>query len=99
MLSSKERDVLEYMPIGRERSKTSDYFKARLGMNRRDLCTIIESLRLKGYPIGSVRGRDGGYYIIDSREDLESTLAVYDAQITKMTKVRKSLSNSAIGGN
>lgn len=98
MLTSEEKSVYEYLPIGRERSKTSDYFKMKLGINRRALCDIVESLRTKGYAIGSIRGRDGGYYLINNQEDLDNTLKVYDAQISTMMKTRAKLKNARLAG-
>ena len=96
-LTSKEAHLLKHLPIGAENAKTHAQLKAETGLNRRDFCELVESLRDKKYPIGSIRNQSGGYFVIVSEAERQATIAAYEAQIRRSQAVIRNLKMSSLG--
>nr|DAN26275.1 MAG TPA: hypothetical protein [Caudoviricetes sp.] len=96
-LTSKEAHLLKHLPIGAENAKTHAQLKAETGLNRRDFCELVESLRAKKYPIGAIRNQSGGYFVIVSESERQATIAAYEAQIRRSQAVIRNLKMSSLG--
>ena len=86
-----EQQIYETLRSGKDNAVGSKYLERKFNLSRRDVCNAIENLRNSGYPIGAVRKKNGGYYIIDSEDDLQNALAQYNSQIHKMLKIYNNL--------
>ena len=81
-LTDYERWALSILPIGAENARTSKELQRRHNIkNRRKLCSTINSLRLKGFAIGSIRSASGGYFWCKSEEERDNFIKQYEAQI------------------
>lgn len=96
-LTDREAHLLKHLPIGAENAKTHAQLKAETGLNRRDFCELVESLRAKKYPIGSIRNQSGGYFVIVSEAERQATIAAYEAQIRRSQAVIRNLKMSSLG--
>lgn len=96
-LTSKEEYLLKHLPIGAENAKTHAQLKAETGLNRRDFCELVESLRAKKYPIGAIRNQSGGYFVIVSEAERQATITAYEAQIRRSQAVIRNLKMSSLG--
>lgn len=96
-LTDQEAFLLGHLPVGAENAKTHSQLKSEIGMDRRLLCKLIESLRSKKYPIGTIRSHTGGYFIIESEAERQATIAAYEAQIRRSQTVIRNLKMSKLG--
>lgn len=86
-----EKMVLDNLGRGNSNAKSSKWFKNNLDINRRELCQAIENLRKQGYPVGAIRQKNGGYYLINDIEDRNKTAAVMRSQAYQMLRVARSI--------
>lgn len=70
-----EAKVLNAIPNGLENATPYYRLKERLnGIDERNFREVIHSLRKKQYPIGAIRYRGGGYFIIRDEEERQQAL-------------------------
>lgn len=86
-----EEIVLDTLREGSENAISSTWFEDYKGINRRTLCEVVKNLRKKHVPIGSNRTGKRGYYIIDSQDDLNTTIRSLASQIKEEAAVLKAL--------
>lgn len=86
-----EKQVLDNLGRGKLNARKSSWFSNKLGINRRELCLAIENLRKQGYPVGAIRQKNGGYYLINDVEDRNKTAAVMRSQAYQMLRVARSI--------
>lgn len=83
--------VLSYLEKGIKNATSTADLMNIAGVSRRKICDAIEALRKKGYPIGSLRQKNGGYYIIDSVEEFDLTISVLKRQAFSEIETANSL--------
>lgn len=79
---------------GKTNAITTKHIQSITGIkDKRQVHEMIEQLVNKyGYCIGaSRRGKNKGYYLIETKSELEDTLNTYNAQITSMLKRHRNL--------
>ncbi|MGX7077344.1 hypothetical protein [Globicatella sanguinis] len=78
--------LLKLIPEGIENAMKIRRLQELLDCSSRKIKSSVEALRNKGYPIGSIRTKPGGYFIIRNEEELEATIAQYESQIERELK-------------
>lgn len=69
---SGEARLVTLLPGGSGSPMSSYEVAAAMGVPQRSVGFMVSRLRKLGYPIGSVHGE--GYYLIETREELEATI-------------------------
>lgn len=73
-LSPEEATLWSKLEIGSENGKTSSVLTSETGFNRRKICELVESMRLKGFAIGALRMNRTGYFKIATEEERKATV-------------------------
>lgn len=75
--------ILDYIPIGSENAVSRRDLARLLGVPDRSVRNAIMQLRMEGCPICSTSSR-AGYYMADSREDLEAFCREHESRGSMM---------------
>lgn len=87
-----EDAVLSLIPIGNGRKISLNELSQLVDIDERSIYSVINSLRMKGVPIGAIRNGPKelrGYYIATNQEELASGIEAYKQQVRDMeTRIR-----------
>lgn len=98
-LSVLESDVLDVIPIGRERTISNKEITQLLGVTDRAVFETINSLRSKGVPVCAIRsGKNRGYFIATNEDERAEGVRGYKAQITEMSRSIKDIESADLTG-
>lgn len=86
-LSVLESDMLDVIPIGRERTISNKEITQLLGVTDRVVFETVNSLRAKGVPLCAIRsGKNRGYFIATNEDEREEGVRGYKAQVKEMNR-------------
>ena len=63
-------DILDYIPKGKKNAISNQKLQTIMNLDRRDIQRIIRAARLKGVVICGFGGRNGGYFIPETLEEV-----------------------------
>lgn len=66
----KNKNILDYIPKGKKNAISNRELQTLLHIDRRDIQRFIRAARLKGVVICGLGGRNGGYFIPETLEEV-----------------------------
>jgi len=88
-------DLLILLGRGRASARTAADLASRLGISERSVRGSVEFLRREGHLIGSTTTNGGGFYIVQSREELEDTARQFRSRALAMLTTKRAMERSA----
>ena len=88
-------DLLSLLGRGRANARPAAHLAAAIGVSERSIRGSVERLRREGHLIGSTTTNGGGFYIVQSREELEDTARQFRSRALAMLTTKRAMERSA----
>ncbi|WP_159721245.1 HTH domain-containing protein [Enterococcus sp. CSURQ0835] len=84
-LTTIESDVLDVIPMSKERTISIREISQLIGVDERTIYKVVNSLRENGVPVCALRaGENRGYFIATTEQEREEGVRAYKAQVKEM---------------
>lgn len=88
-------DLLTLFGWGRQNARTAAELAVRTGMAERTVRASVEWLRRQGHLIGSTTSNGGGFYLIQTWEELEATANQLRSRALAMLTTKRAMEHAA----
>lgn len=88
-------DLLSLLGLGRVNARPAAHLAAAIGVSERSVRGSVEHLRREGHLIGSTTTSGGGFYLVQTREELEDTARQFRSRALAMLTTKRAMERSA----
>lgn len=96
-MSKEEQRLLSYIPAGSDKPRPIKELEKLTGLSKRDVQATINRLIVVHHkPIGAIRGKGNGYFLITSEEERKLAIAPLSSQIINMARRVRVIRNAKL---